>query len=184
MRLFFKTMGHLKYPYGRFEYGKAYSKSDTATHIEEIAALPALLNVLAERLSNEQLEISYRPGGWTARQIIHHIADSHSNALIRVKLALTEESPVIKPYDQDAWCALEDAKHAPIASSLKMVEAIHERWIWVLKAMSESDFSKKYIHPEYNREFRLDEFVALYAWHGKQHCGHLQLILAQNKDHE
>ncbi|MCW3070930.1 MAG: putative metal-dependent hydrolase [Bacteroidetes bacterium] len=173
-------MEHLKYPYGRFEYGKTYSKSDTERHIAAIAALPEQLNALAAALSNEQLEKSYRPGGWNARQIIHHIADSHSNALIRVKLALTENSPVIKPYDQDAWSELEDATHAPIASSLKMVEAIHERWIYVLKAMSESDFSKKYIHPEYKREFRLDEFIVLYAWHGKQHCGHLQLILEQN----
>jgi hypothetical protein len=172
-------MEHLKYPSGRFEYGKAYSKSDNTRHIEEIAALPSRLNALAAKLSSEQLEKSYRPSGWNARQIIHHIADSHSNALIRVKLALTEDSPVIKPYDQDAWSALEDAKHAPVASSLKMVEAIHERWIYVLKAMTESDFSRKYIHPEYNREFQLDEFIALYAWHGRQHCGHLQLILEQ-----
>lgn len=171
-------MEHLKYPFGRFEYGKTYSSAETKKHIDAIEALPSELNALADRLSPAQMEKSYRPGGWTARQIIHHIADSHSNALIRVKLALTENTPVIKPYDQDAWAALEDVK-APVNVSLKMVEAIHERWTWLLKSMREKDFSKKYIHPEYNREFQLDEFIALYAWHGKQHCGHLQIILEQ-----
>lgn len=170
-------MDHLKYPFGKFEYGKSYSKNETISNIEAVSALPSQLNAIAAKLSDVQLEKSYRPEGWTARQIIHHIADSHSNALIRVKLALTEDKPVIKPYDQDAWSALTDAKNAPIASSLKMVEAIHERWVVVLNNMSEADFSKTYIHPEYNREFQLDEFIALYAWHGRQHCGHLQIIL-------
>jgi hypothetical protein len=173
-------MEHLKYPFGRFEYGKTYSKTDTEKHILEIAELPKQLRAVANRLNEQQLEKSYRPDGWTARQIIHHIADSHANALIRVKLALTENSPVIKPYDQDAWSALEDAKKAPVEASLKMVEAIHERWIYVLHSMTEADFSRKYIHPEYNREFQLDEFIALYAWHGKQHCGHLNIILKES----
>jgi hypothetical protein len=170
-------MEHLKYPFGKFEYGKTYSAEETKEHIAAIEELPKQLNDIASKLNKDLLEKSYRPGGWTARQIIHHIADSHSNALIRVKLTLTENSPVIKPYDQDAWAALEDASKAPIGSSLKMIEAIHERWIYVLKAMTEADFKKKYIHPEYNREFQLDEFIALYAWHGKQHCGHLSIIL-------
>jgi hypothetical protein len=175
-------MEHLKYPFGRFEYGKTYSKDDTVKHIVEIEALPEKLNALAKRLNDQQLEKSYRPGGWTARQIIHHIADSHSNALIRVKLALTEDKPVIKPYDQDAWAGLEDAKTAAIGSSLKMVEAIHERWAIILRSMKGSDFNKTYIHPEYNREFRIDEFIALYAWHGRQHCGHLQIILDEKNN--
>lgn len=171
-------MEHLKYPFGRFEYGKSYSAADTKKHIDAIEALPAELNAIADKLSSLQMEKSYRPGGWTARQIIHHIADSHSNALIRAKLALTENAPVIKPYDQDAWAVLEDVK-IPVSASLKMVEGIHERWACLLRSMKEEDFSKKYIHPEYNREFQLDEFTALYAWHGKQHCGHLQIILKQ-----
>ncbi|MCW3086042.1 MAG: putative metal-dependent hydrolase [Bacteroidetes bacterium] len=172
-------MENLKYPYGKFEYGKTYSGADTKEHIKAIEALPAVLNALAAQLTEQQLEQSYRPGGWNARQIIHHIADSHSNALIRVKLALTENAPVIKPYDQDAWSDLADAKQMPVRASLLMIEGIHERWTFLLKNMNENDFKKKYIHPEYNREFQLDEFVALYAWHGKQHCGHLQLILNQ-----
>ncbi|MDF2436106.1 MAG: putative metal-dependent hydrolase [Bacteroidota bacterium] len=173
-------MEHLKYPYGRFEYGIQYSNDDTSRNILAIQNLPSDLNTLAEKFNEELLEKSYRPNGWTARQIIHHLADSHSNALVRVKLTLTENTPVIKPYDQDAWAALTDSKKSPIHSSLKMIEAIHERWTYVLNSMTESDFSKKYIHPEYQREFKLDEFVALYAWHGKQHCGHLKLILEHN----
>jgi hypothetical protein len=172
-------MEHLKYPIGKFEYGKQYSKEETRNNISGIAELPAKLNALAKRMNDHLLEKSYRPDGWTARQIIHHIADSHSNALIRVKLALTENNPVIKPYDQDAWALLDDAKRSPIQSSLNMVEAIHERWFCVLNSMTEMDFSRTYIHPEYNREFRLDEFIALYAWHGKHHCGHLKIILEQ-----
>lgn len=169
----------LKYPYGKFEYGKTYSENEITQYINEITDLPAQLNALALKMSEKQLEKSYRENGWTARQIIHHIADSHSNALIRVKLALTESNPVIKPYNQDAWASLEDAKTAPISSSLKMVEGIHERWICVLKAMTKNDFQRKYIHPEYNREFQLNEFIALYAWHGKHHCGHLKIILGE-----
>ncbi|MCE3280862.1 MAG: putative metal-dependent hydrolase [Bacteroidetes bacterium] len=172
-------MEHLKYPFGKFEYGKSYTKEETHSNITDIALLPSRLNTLAAELKEHHLERSYRPEGWTARQIIHHIADSHSNALIRVKLALTENKPVIKPYDQDAWAALEDA-NTDIHPSLKMVEAIHEKWVILLRSMNEEDFSRTYIHPEYNREFRLDEFIALYAWHGNQHCGHLQIILEQN----
>jgi len=172
-------MEQLKYPFGRFEYGKTYSESETAIHSASIASLPSELNALAKQFTPELLEKSYRPEGWTARQIIHHIADSHSNALIRVKLTLTENSPVIKPYDQDKWALLNDSLNAPIESSLKMIEAIHERWSYILRTLTANDLSKRYIHPEYNREFRLDEFIALYAWHGKQHCGHLQIILDQ-----
>jgi hypothetical protein len=172
-------MEHLKYPFGRFEYGKTYSNSETAKHAASIASLPSELNLLVKQFTPEMLEKSYRTDGWTARQIIHHIADSHANAFIRVKLTLTESTPVIKPYDQDKWALLDDSMHAPIESSLKMIEAIHERWSYILRSLTADDLSKKYIHPEYDREFRLDELIALYAWHGKQHCGHLQIILNQ-----
>ncbi len=165
------------YPIGRFEYGKTYSPVETKSNLEAIEALPALLNFIAKQLKPEHLKESYRERGWNAQQIIHHIADSHSNALIRVKLALTEHNPVIKPYNQDAWAVLADVENTPFEVSLKITEAINARWTAVLKAMTENDFKKKYIHPEYNKEFQLDEFVALYAWHGKHHCGHLNVIL-------
>ena len=165
------------YPIGKFEYGKTYSAAETKSNMEAIEALPALLNLIAKQLTPTLLKKSYREGGWNAQQIIHHIADSHSNALIRVKLALTEHNPVIKPYNQDAWALLADVEKVPIDVSLVMTDAIHTRWTVVLKAMTEDDFKKKYIHPEYNKEFQLDEFIALYAWHGKHHCGHLNVIL-------
>lgn len=166
------------YPIGKFEYGKTYSAAETTQHIAAIEQLPAKLKELANQLSSAQLQKSYRPGGWNAQQIIHHIADSHSNALIRVKLALTENTPVIKPYNQDAWAELADVQ-LPVAVSVQMTEAIHQRWIALLKSMKPEDFNKTYIHPEYNKEFKLSEFVALYAWHGDHHCGHLQVILNQ-----
>jgi hypothetical protein len=172
-------MEHLKYPIGKFEYGKTYSPNENKIHIAEIGSLPEQLKEISKKFDETLLEKCYRPDGWNGRQLIHHIADSHSNALIRVKLALTEDKPVIKPYDQDAWSVLADAKHAPVQSSVKMIEAIHERWMYLLNSFTETDLKRKYIHPEYNREFQLDEFIALYAWHGKHHCAHLNLILNQ-----
>jgi hypothetical protein len=173
-------MEHLKYPIGKFEFGKAYSHLHNLDHITEIEKFPARLKELAAQLSPAQLEKSYRAEGWTARQIIHHIADSHMNAYIRVKLTLTENTPVVKPYDQDAWANLADSKNSPVQSSLAIIEAVHQRWSFLLKTFTENDYKKKYIHPEYNREFQLDEFLALYAWHGKQHYEHLKIILNQN----
>jgi hypothetical protein len=165
------------YPIGKFEYGNSYSAAETHLNIKAIEELPSQLNSISVKFTPELLKKSYKPNGWTAQQIFHHIADSHSNALTRVKLALTEHNPVIKPYDQDAWALLADVENTAIEVSLKMTEAIHIRWVAVLNAMSEADFSKKYIHPEYNKEFRLDEFVALYAWHGKHHYGQLNTII-------
>ncbi len=165
------------YPIGKFEYGKTYSVSETQAHIKVIEGLPALLNSVAKQFTPALLKKSYREGGWNAQQIIHHIADSHSNGLIRVKLALTENNPVIKPYNQDAWAVLADVENTPIEVSLQMTEAIHIRWTALLKSMTEADFKKKYTHPEYKKEFQLDEFIALYAWHGNHHCGQLKVIL-------
>ncbi len=165
------------YPYGKFEYGKSYSSAETQENIKAIEGLPTMLTNVAAKLSNSQLKKSYRDGGWNAQQIIHHIADSHSNALTRVKLALTENNPVIKPYDQNAWAVLADVDSTPIEVSMQMTEAIHIRFTNLLKSMTEADFKKKYTHPEYNKEFQLDELVALYAWHGKHHCGQLKVIL-------
>lgn len=165
------------YPYGKFEYGKTYSAAETQANIATIEALPALLKSTAGKLTKPMLSKSYREGGWNAQQIIHHIADSHSNALTRVKLALTEDNPVIKPYNQNAWAVLADVEQTPIEVSVNMTEAIHIRFTALLKSMSEADFKRKYTHPEYKKEFQLDEFVALYAWHGKHHCGQLNVII-------
>ena len=169
-------MEHLKYPQGRFEYGKSYSPADNQKHIAVIEQFPKELNELVSSLGKDQLEKTYRPGGWNAKQIINHIADSHMNALIRLKLTLTEESPVIKPYNQDLWADLEDGKNTPVETSLDLIQGIHKRLSILLKKVTDADLQRKYIHPEYNKEFKLDEMIALYAWHGRQHYEHLKII--------
>jgi hypothetical protein len=169
-------MEPLKYPQGRFEYGKTYSSADNQKHIAIIEQFPKELNALVATLSPEQLEKSYRPDGWSGKQIIHHLADSHMNALIRLKLTLTEDAPIIKPYDQDRWANLEDGKNTPIQTSLNLIEGIHQRMTLILKKVTEADLQRKYIHPEYNKKFKLDEMLALYAWHGRQHYEHLKII--------
>lgn len=170
-------MEHLKYPIGKFEFGKKYSSEDNQKHISIIEKFPEELKKLCAQLSSDKLEKSYRPQGWTARQIIHHIADSHMNAYMRVKLTLTEDAPVIKPYKQDLWANLQDSKNAPIEFSLILIEVLHQRWVYLLKTLTAADLQRKYIHPEQNREFQLDEVLALYAWHGRQHYAHLTIIL-------
>jgi hypothetical protein len=169
-------MEHLKYPQGKFEYGKIYSSADNQKHIAVIEKFPSELKMLVESLLPEQLEKSYRPDGWNAKQIINHIADSHMNALIRLKLTLTEDSPIIKPYNQDLWANLVDGKNTPIQSTLNIIEGIHLRMSILLKSLTDNDLQRKYIHPEYNKEFKLDEMIALYAWHGNQHYEHLKII--------
>ncbi len=169
-------MEKLKYPNGKFEYGKTYSSADNEKNILEIEALPKKVKELVATFSEAKLNQSYREGGWSAKQIIHHIADSHMNAYIRTKLTLTENSPVIKPYNQDLWANLKDSELTPVSSSVTLIELIHQRWVILLKNLSTGDFQKTYIHPEYNKTFQLDEMIALYAWHGNQHYSHLQLI--------
>ena len=169
-------MEHLKYPIGKFEYGKIYSFEDSQKHISIIEQFPAELKTLVAELTPSQFDNTYRPNGWTARQIIHHIADSHLNAYIRIKLSLTEEAPVIKPYNQDLWANLPDGKNAPIETSMNIIEAVHQRWTYLLKELPPQDLDRTYIHPEYKREFKLGELLALYAWHGRQHYEHLKII--------
>ncbi len=169
-------MEHLKYPQGKFEYGKNYSSADNQKHIAIIEQFPNELNALVASISAEHLEKSYRQNGWNAKQIVNHLADSHMNALIRLKLTLTENAPVIKPYNQDLWASLEDGKNTPIQTSLNLIEGIHQRMAILLKTLTDSDLQRKYIHPEYNKEFKLEEMLALYAWHGRQHYEHLKII--------
>ena len=166
-----------KYPIGKFEYGKSYTSDDNKKHILSIENFPSELKTAVSQFTPSLLEKSYRDGGWSARQIMHHIADSHLNAYIRVKLTLTEDKPVIKPYNQDLWSNLADVKSTPVEVSLALIEKIHLRWVNLLKTLTEKDLERTYIHPEYNREFKLSELLALYAWHGKHHYGHLQIIL-------
>ncbi|QHT64076.1 bacillithiol transferase BstA [Paenibacillus lycopersici] len=163
----------LKYPIGRFAAPGDITAGMRNEWIEEIAALPRLLREAVSGLTEEQLGTPYRDGGWTVRQVVHHLPDSHMNSFIRFKLALTEEKPTIKPYDESAWAELPDAKGAPVEASLSLLEALHERWVALLRSMDEAAFARVFVHPETGREIRLDTNLGIYAWHGKHHLAHI-----------
>lgn len=159
----------LRYPIGKFDYAAFSSHSE---NIETIAGLPLILRTAVDGLSDEQLDTAYRPEGWTLRQTIHHIADSHMNSTIRFKLTLTEEdSPTIRPYYEDRWAELADSK-LPVDISLRIIEGIHARWAELLRNMTEADFSREFIHPE-TGNWTLEKALALYAWHSKHHTAHI-----------
>jgi len=166
----------LKYPIGKFEYGKAYTNEQIQNNIKTIEQLPSLLKIAAAKLTPELLKTAYRPEGWTAQQVIHHIADSHINALIRLKLTLTENNPTIKPYKEALWAQLADVNE-PIEVSLSIIENVHKRLVAVLKAMKEKEFERTYFHPESNKTFTLAEMTGLYAWHGNHHLKHVEIVL-------
>ena len=162
----------LRYPVGRFVLPDSTTSEERRAWIQELARAPRDLRAAVSGLSEEQLDTPYRPGGWTVRQVVHHVPESHMNAFIRFKLALTEDRPTIKPYDEAAWANLEDARTTPIETSLSLLESLHDRWVRILNAMSPSDFSRELNHPE-NGIMNLDQVLALYDWHGKHHVAHI-----------
>lgn len=168
----------LKYPTGRFSPRDAYSKSELDECIHRIESLPSKVETLIGTFSAKQFDTTYRPGGWTARQVIHHLADSHMNAYIRFKWTLTEDSPVIKAYNEKLWAETPEIKQDP-RISLELLKALHVKWALLLKSFTSSDFNKEYIHPETKKSNRLDRVTALYAWHGEHHLGHLKIIAEQ-----
>lgn len=165
----------LRFPTGRFQRPASLDADARARAIDMVAATPARLREAVRGLSDEQIDTEYRPGGWTVRQVVHHVPDSHLNAYVRFKLALTENEPTIKPYEENAWAQLADVKVVPIATSLTLLDAIHERWLAILRAMSASDFERTLNHPENGRQ-RLDQVLALYAWHGPHHVAHVTTL--------
>ena len=165
-------MTDLRYPTGPFTPPDQHSKESRASAIEVIAETPERLRSAVQGLDENQLDTPYREGGWTLRQVVHHVPDSHLNAYIRVKLALTEPEPVIKPYNEAAWADLPDTTAVPIDISLNLLEAVHRRWVALLRAMRDSDFRREYVHPDTGRH-TLDHLVALYAWHGPHHIAHI-----------
>ena len=165
-------MSDLRFPIGEFDRNYATTSEARSQRIQTIKDLPNAVAAAVAGLSDEQLETPYRPEGWTIRQTVHHIADSHANSLIRFKLALTEdEPPTIKPYYEDRWAELGDNK-LPVDVSLKMIEAIHTRWAALLESMSDEDFRKTFIHPE-TGEWPLEGALALYDWHSRHHTAHI-----------
>jgi hypothetical protein len=163
----------LKYPVGKFIAPANYPDELISDYIKTITQFPVQLRKETGSLTDEQLDTPYRPGGWTLRQVVHHCADSHMNALIRFKLALTENKPVIKPYMENLFAELADTKTLVIEPSLKSLEGIHERWTVLLFSLNKKDFEKTYTHPEHNKEFSLNEALAQYAWHCNHHLAHI-----------
>jgi hypothetical protein len=145
---------------------------DRRRMIAEIAEAPAKLRAAVAGRTDGQLDTPYRDGGWTVRQVVHHLPDSHLNAYIRFKLALTEQEPTIKPYEQQLWAELPDSKTAPIDMSLDLLESLHRRWVLMLRAMTPADFARTLRHPELG-VVRLDRYLASYAWHGRHHVAHI-----------
>ena len=161
----------LSYPIGKFERPGTVTEGQRAEWIEDIAAAPGLFREMVSGLSDGQLDTPYRPGGWTSRQVVHHVADSHMNSFIRFRLGLTEDEPAVKAYDEKKWAELCDAA-MPVDVSLEILGALHRRWVVLLRGMSETDFSRTFRHPQMGL-FRLDWNLALYSWHGKHHAAHI-----------
>ncbi|MDZ4713258.1 MAG: putative metal-dependent hydrolase [bacterium] len=163
----------LMYPIGRFKSPESITQDDLRTYISEIESLPADLRKLVADFSEEKLNTHYRKNGWSVKQVVHHIADSHMNAFIRFKAALTEDTPTIKPYYEDKWAELGDSKNTPVDVSLNLLDALHIKWVNLLRSMNEKDFTRTFFHPEHGIECPLNEIAAMYAWHGKHHYAHI-----------
>jgi hypothetical protein len=165
-------MKDLQYPIGHFSSPESTTPEQRQTWIRQISRAPQDLRAAVADLSEQQLDTPYRPGGWTVRQVVHHIPDSHMNAFVRFKLALTEDQPIIKPYDEARWAVLADAA-LPIDPSLDLLDALHVRWVRILESMSERDYQRTFLHPE-SGAWRLDQYLAQYAWHGRHHLAHIR----------
>ena len=172
----------LKYPIGKQSFPEAYNPDVISEQIRLISALPEKLNDLVSEMSNSghNGDISYRDGGWTVRQIVHHLADSHMNAFIRFKLALTEEKPVIKPFSETLWAELPDAMDHNIDDSLQIITGMHRRWVKLLQSMDKGQFMRVLHHPGAGQNFALWEMLAMYSWHGEHHLAHIRLALGED----
>ncbi|WP_347174607.1 YfiT family bacillithiol transferase [Polaribacter uvawellassae] len=174
-------MEHLKYPIGHVHIPENISAKDIENWIFDIEEFPSKLENLVKNLSEEQLNTPYRNGGWTIRQTIHHCGDSHVNSYIRFKWTLTEDKPTIKAYFEDRWAELFDSKDAPIELSLRFINALHAKWVYLLKGLSEDDLNNVFIHPESGDSVSLKKNIAIYAWHCNHHFAHIKNVLIHNK---
>ncbi len=164
----------LRFPVGKFQRPTApLTDAQRRECIEAIAATPARMNEAVKGLRPEQLDTRYRPEGWTVRQVVHHVPDSHMNAYTRFKLALTEELPLIKPYNEAKFAELGDVQGAPIEPSLALLENLHKRWVLLLRTLGPTEWSRQFRHPEWEKPMSLDDSLALYAWHGRHHVAHI-----------
>ena len=162
----------LSYPVGKFTRPASSMAGIRSAHISTLRLLPERIQAAVSGFDDHQLDTPYREGGWTVRQLVHHVADSHANAYLRMRLALTEDWPTIKPYDQDAWAKLSDARWSPVEVSLNLITALHTRWVLLLESMTEDDFHRGFVHPETGRH-NLAKALANYDWHSRHHVAHI-----------
>lgn len=165
-------MNDLRYPIGKFRYDGAPNDEEKQSLLEEIAHTPKKLRAAVQGLSESKLDTEYRPGGWSVRQVIHHVPDSHLNAYVRFKLALTEDDPTIKPYAEDRWAELADTKATPVEVSLALLDSLHDRWVRLLRSLTEEEWKRTFRHPDLG-PMTLEKTLALYGWHGKHHVAHI-----------
>jgi hypothetical protein len=167
-----RNLGDPRFPIGKFHFEGPLSPDQRAKMIGEIEAAPAQLRAAVKNLSPQQLDTPYRDGGWTVRQVVHHVPESHMNAYVRFKLALTEDEPTIKPYAEDRWAKLDDVQLTPIEISLALLESLHTRWVTLLRTLKPQDWQRNFRHPELG-VVSLDRNLGLYAWHGRHHVAHV-----------
>ncbi len=171
--------GDLRYPTGTFQFDPEVTPEKRARAITAIREAPAAVRAAVRDLRDAQLDTPYRPGGWTIRQVVHHLPESHMNAFVRFKLALTEANPTIKPYDEDAWSKLKDIA-SPIEPSLALLDALHQRWVTLLDRMEDADFRRPLVHPDSGPQ-TLDRMLQMYAWHGRHHVAHITSLREREK---
>jgi hypothetical protein len=162
----------LRHPVGKFKWAGSSTAAERSEYISNIEQAPARLRAAVAGLSDQQLDTPYRPEGWTVRQVVHHLPDSHMNAYVRYRLALTEDEPTIKPYNEAQWAELIDAKTAPVEPSLTLLESLHTRWVTLLKSLQPADWARTFRHPELG-VVSLEKNLALYSWHGRHHVAHI-----------
>jgi hypothetical protein len=167
-----RTMSDPRYPIGKYAYDGPLSPEQRTKLIDDIAHAPDALRAAVKGLSPQQIETPYRDGGWTVRQVTHHVPESHMNAYIRFKLALTEDAPTIKPYMEDRWAKLADVESTPLEVSLTLLDSLHQRWVCLLSSLQPQDWKRTFTHPEMG-SVSLEKNLALYSWHGKHHVAHI-----------
>jgi uncharacterized damage-inducible protein DinB len=172
-------MTDLRYPIGNFSYTGPLTEDQKQAFLADIARTPANLRAAVNGLTDAQLDTPYRDGGWTVRQVVHHIPDSHLNSYVRFKLALTEEEPTIKPYAEDRWAELADTEATPIEVSLTLLDSLHDRWVRLLRSLTPEDWKRTFRHPELG-VMTLEKTLALYAWHGRHHVAHITSLRERN----
>jgi hypothetical protein len=168
-----------RYPIGKFTYEGPFSEEQRQKLLRDVEAAPSNLRGAVKELSEQQLDTPYRPGGWTVRQVAHHVPDSHLNAYVRFKLALTEDEPTIKPYAEDRWAQLADTRTTPVEVSLTLLDSLHNRWVRLLNSLQPEDWKRTFRHPELG-VMDLEKTLALYAWHGRHHVTHITSLREKN----